>query len=327
MTPGLRALDDGDDRRVRAVAAFLARFEQTPTTQRTMHSALRTIVRLFPERSADEFTFPWELTADPLLYDEVQRRVVASYRPATAAKVMSALRQLLKVMARHDIVDADLLWSTLEGAPVVSSHQQEPTRGLLTDELRSMLAACRRDTNAAIGCRDAALLAVMAATGARRTEIAAIEIRKLELADQWVAFPVKGGGWRRAALHPATVDYLHLWLSYGVTADPLFCRVQKNGLVLADQGITDRTVWKVVSKRRDQAGLDPAITPHSFRRWFVTSLLEAGVDLLTVTRAVGHKHPSTTQRYDRREEQALRNVVLGLDLPTIDEVDALDDEQ
>lgn len=190
-----------------------------------------------------------------------------------------------------------------------------------------MLATCRRDPSAAMGCRDAAMLAVMAATGARRSEIAAIERHKLELADHFVAFPVKGGGWRRAALHPAAIEYLELWLSYGVTGTRLFCQVQKNGLVLADEPISDKAVWKRVTKRRDQAGLDPAITPHSFRRWFVTSLLEAGVDLLTVTRAVGHKHPSTTQRYDRREEQALRKVVLGLDLPSVDEVDALDDEQ
>lgn len=290
-----------------------------------MHSALRTIVRQFPERPADEFTFPWELTADPLLYDEVQRRVVARYRPATAAKVMSALRQLLKVMARHDLVDSDLLWSTLEGAPAVPGHQLEPTRGLLTDELRSMLAACRRDPNAAIGSRDAALLAVMATTGARRSEMAAIEVHKLELADHWIAFPVKGGGWRRAALHPTAVEYLRVWLPYGPTGARLFCPVQKNGLVIADQGITDKAVWKVVAKRRDQAGLDETITPHSFRRWFVTSLLEAGVDLLTVTRAVGHKHPSTTQRYDRREEQALRKVVLDLELPSIEEVDLAND--
>lgn len=326
MTATLRLVGDDDERRGQAVHAFLSRFEQEPNTQRTMHSALRTIVRLFPEHPANEFTFPWELASDPIFFDEVQRRVAARYMSATASKLMSVLRQLLKAMSRRGVIDAELLWSTLDGAPKVNGRESEPTRGLLTDELRSMLAACRRDPNVAVGCRDAAMLALMAATGARRSEVAAIERHKLELADNLVEFPVKGGGWRRAALHPAAIEYLELWLTYGVTGDHLFCHVQKNGLVLAEEGISDKAVWKRVTKRRDQAGMDPRITPHSFRRWFVTSLLEAGVDLLTVTRAVGHRHPSTTQRYDRREERVLRKVVLSLELPTIEEVDAVDDD-
>jgi site-specific recombinase XerD len=320
MTATLRALDDTDARRASAVSAYLDRFEASPTTRRTMWSALRSIVALFPERPADIGTFPWELASDPQFFDEVQHRVVAAYAPATASKLMSALRQLLRVMARHELVDADLLWSTVETSRKVPRVEALPTRGLRTGELRSMLVECRRDANRAIGARDAAVLAVMAATGARRTEIASLERRRLDLDELVVELRVKGGGWRAAALHPAAAEYLQIWMSYGVSGSRAFCAVQKNGLVLPDQAIGDKAIWKIVNKRRDLAGLDQRITPHSFRRWFVSSLLENGVDLLTVTRAVGHKNPTTTRRYDRREEAALRQVVLGLDLPTVEEV-------
>ncbi len=321
MSATLRVLGEEDGHRARAVRAFLDRFESAPETQRTMKSALTSIVALFPERKSGIETFPWELASDPLFYDETQQRIVAAHAPATASKLMSALRQLLKVMSRHGLVDPDLLWSTLEGATRVPASEGEPTRGLNTEELRSMLAACRRDPNRAIGARDAAVLVVLASTGARRTEVATAERRRLDLDELTVGLRVKGGSWRTAALHPASAEYLHLWLSHGVTGRSVFCPVQKNGLVLADRGLGDKAIWKIVVKRRDEVALDPRITPHSFRRWFVSSLLENGVDLLTVTRAVGHKHPGTTQKYDRREEAALRQVVLGLDLPTVDEID------
>jgi integrase/recombinase XerD len=98
-------------------------------------------------------------------------------------------------------------------------------------------------------------------------------------------------------------------------------RVQKYRLVLSDRAISDAAVWRIVAKRRDLAGLDAESIPHSFRGWFVTSLLENGEDLLTVARALGHWSPVTTQRCDGRGGAILREVVSGLDLPTIKDVD------
>ena len=102
-----------------------------------------------------------------------------------------------------------------------------------------MLSACRRDPNTVVGARDAAVLAVMAATGARRTEIASIERQRLDLDELVVELRVKGGGWRTAALHPAAAEYLRIWMSYGVNGNRVFCPVQKDRLVLSDQPIGD----------------------------------------------------------------------------------------
>jgi integrase/recombinase XerD len=220
------------------------------------------------------------------------------------------------------MVDADLLWSTIEGADSVRSQGRPPTRGISTEELRRMLAACRQDTNTVGGARDGAALATLATTGARRAEVAGIELPRLDLDARSVDLHVKGGHWRTAALHPAAIDYLALWLSHHPGGPHLFCPVQKNGVALPHLPIGDKAVWKLVAKRRDQAGLDPRITPHSFRRWFVTTLLDAGVDILTVSRAAGHASPATTQIYDRRGEESLRRAIRLLDLPTVDDLEA-----
>lgn len=75
------------------------------------------------------------------------------------------------------------------------------------------------------------------------------------------------------------------------------------------------TLSYILKRRQRQAGLE-GITPHDLRRGFVTRLLEAGVDLLTVQELVGHANAVTTARYDRRGEGARRRATHVLRLPS-----------
>lgn len=49
---------------------------------------------------------------------------------------------------------------------------------------------------------------------------------------------------------------------------------------------------------RDELGLDRGLDLHSFRRSYVTHLIEAGFDPLFVQKQVGHEHASTTAIYE-----------------------------
>ena len=60
--------------------------------------------------------------------------------------------------------------------------------------------------------------------------------------------------------------------------------------------------------------------PHDLRRWFVTTLLETGVDVFQVARLVGHARVQTTLRYDRRKLERLRATVELLAVPMFDEL-------
>jgi site-specific recombinase XerD len=63
--------------------------------------------------------------------------------------------------------------------------------------------------------------------------------------------------------------------------------------------MTDQAVLMLLRRRATQARV-PAFTPHDLRRTFISDLLDAGADMVTVQRLAGHANVQTTARYDRR---------------------------
>jgi integrase/recombinase XerD len=65
----------------------------------------------------------------------------------------------------------------------------------------------------------------------------------------------------------------------------------------SDVPLAPTTIQKVCKSAAQKAGFHRNITPHTLRHSFATHLLEAGVDLLTISRLLGHKSFSTTMKY------------------------------
>lgn len=106
------------------------------------------------------------------------------------------------------------------------------------------------------------------------------------------------------------------WLALrGTAPGRIFCPVLKSGAIRAGRGLTPEAMAQMLDKRALQAGLDKPITWHDFRRTFAGNLLEAGHDLVTVQRLMGHATPVTTSLYDRRDEASRRRAVRSLHVP------------
>src|SRR3990172_12466850 len=78
--------------------------------------------------------------------------------------------------------------------------------------------------------------------------------------------------------------------------------------------MTDQAVYLALRKRAGQAKVRE-FSPHDLRRTFASETLDAGADIATVQKMMGHADPATTARYDRRGEEAKRKAASLLHFP------------
>lgn len=315
---GLRAVTAIDEQRAEVLALWRNRFS-TATTRRTMWSALisvtRTIHRLPRNAPADPASVEWEVFADLLAFEWLLRLLHDTVAPATATKYRAAVTSLLRYLAACGFADAAALEATLMATrrtARVRRADRPPT--IATNELGALLHACREDPSRTTGLRDAALIAVAAGTGARRAEVISLSLRDIDIATRVVHYPTtKGGGGRTTIVATRAMPDLTAWLDlYDPGPDSCLFPALRKGGVITEDAMSAHQFWKRVRHRSDEAGITRAVSPHDLRRWYVTALLDGGSDIFTVMRTVGHRHPSTTQVYDRRPIERLREVIDSL---------------
>jgi integrase/recombinase XerD len=150
-----------------------------------------------------------------------------------------------------------------------------------------------------MGARDAAIIAVLRGTGLRRSEVAALNVADYE--PQTGAIVVragKGNKDRRVYAPSGTVGALDAWLEVrGRNNGALFGRAVRGGRV-GERRLADEGVAVILRDRAAAAGVAP-FTPHDMRRTYISELLDAGADLATVQKMVGHESVTTTAGYDR----------------------------
>jgi integrase/recombinase XerD len=150
---------------------------------------------------------------------------------------------------------------------------------------------------------------MMAHCGLRRSEVASIDLDCVDLGGGGLVVPdSKRDAHRRLPLRDSVVQSLQVWLEYrGDGPGPLFCGISQQQVLtrarLSGEGVRWILGHIVARTRADY------LSPIDLRRYFCTSRLEAGADLLAVSRLMGHASVETTMRYDMRGRRCLRDAV------------------
>ena len=85
----------------------------------------------------------------------------------------------------------------------------------------------------------------------------------------------------------------------------------------ADRPYAQTSVQKVIKVSARKAGIKKNVTPHTLRHSYATELLEAGVDILTISRLLGHSSIITTMIYLHVRRSHFQRIPRPLDwLPT-----------
>ena len=148
---------------------------------------------------------------------------------------------------------------------------------------------------AAGNLRARTLLMSAYAAGLRVSEVCALRVTDIDSAPDRMCIRVtagKGGKDRYTLLTPSLLEALRLYWRVCKPRTWLF-PAARDATRRLDIGSAQRMYYRA----RDRAGITKVGGIHTLRHGFATHLLEAGVDLATLSRLLGHGHLSTTQRY------------------------------
>jgi integrase/recombinase XerD len=136
--------------------------------------------------------------------------------------------------------------------------------------------------------------------GFRCCEIARMDSALIDRDNRTVEVLRKGMKVEHVPLHPV----IERWAEHYPEPGPWFPSPRRGGTV------SPTSVSRQISEAMDRC--DVRGTAHSLRRWFATTLVGAGVDLITVQELLGHEQLATTQAYVSTNSAAMRDAVLRL---------------
>jgi site-specific recombinase XerD len=279
---------------------------------RTVRDGLNIVAKIITNGQCDAEALPW----GQLRYQHtaaIRAALMEHYAPRSTNKYLSHLRGVLKVAWLLDQMSAE----DYHRAAQVKSIKNDTLpkgRAISEGELRALFAECWNDDTPA-GRRDTALLAVLRGAGLRRSELVSLDLADYDLeTGSLMIRQGKGNKDRMVYATNGSKTALDDWLDIrGSEAGPLFLPVRKGGTI-EQRRMSDQTVADALQRRAEKAGLKE-VTPHDFRRTFISDLLDAGADISTVQKLAGHANVTTTARYDRRGEVTKRKAAELLHVP------------
>ncbi len=296
------------------VAVYLASLAEG--SRRTMRGALDVVARELTGGRQDAFLLDWSLVRFQHT-QAVRAALMERYAPAMANKCLAAMKGVLKAAWRLGQLPTEEYQRAVDVMSVRGSTLPRG-RALAAGELRALLQSCLADPKP-IGVRDTALLALLYNCGLRRAEVVALDVSDYNAESGEIKVRTgKGHKARTIYANANTRRAVDTWLQVrlagaGEANGPLFLPLNKGGRVVMRR-LNNQAVMDILLKRARHAAIKN-VSPHDFRRTFISDMLDAGVDTVTVQKMAGHSSPATTARYDRRGEQAKQRAAEVLHVP------------
>jgi len=172
-------------------------------------------------------------------------------------------------------------------------------KALKIEEVASLISSVSMgDTPSAL--RDGAIVELLYGTGARISEIVALNVQDISKfdGDQVTALRLSGKGGKTRVVPIG--QYAQIALDqYLVRVRPGLLKKQESALFLNSRGsrLSRQSIWSMIAHGAKSAGIAADVSPHSLRHSFATHLLDGGVDIRVVQELLGHSSVTTTQIY------------------------------
>lgn len=244
--------------------------------------------------------------------------------PAPTYSASSITRMVSTVRGLHRFLfdEGELPEHAGRGVRTPKKGQRLP-KAISIEDVQALLEAVSGDDP--VSLRDRALLELLYASGARVSEVTAIDLDDLyggsasEGTDVWgdPEAALREGGLMRVTGKGSKTRIVpygryagEALAAYLVRARPQFAARGSGSpaLFLGPRGarLSRQSAWLVIRAAAEKADLSAAISPHTLRHSFATHLLAGGADVRAVQELLGHSSVTTTQIYTQVTADTLR---------------------
>lgn len=232
------------------------------------------------------------LVEDFLVSLAVDSEQGSALSPTSAARTLAAVRGL------HGFAVAEG-WRTTDPTAQVAPPRTAARlpKAIPLADVEALIAAAAA-SEPPLGLRDAALVEVLYGTGARISEVVALDVDDLPLAESVLMLRGKGDKERLVPMGRHAAAAIDAYLIRGRPA--LSARGKASpALFLNARGarLTRQSGWGVLRRVAQRAQLEVEVSPHTLRHSFATHMLDGGADVRVVQELLGHASVTTTQIY------------------------------
>lgn len=212
--------------------------------------------------------------------DKPQTQDEKRARKSTANRILAVLKAILNKAFRDELVADDSVWRRVKPFEKVD----EPVIRFLTDrEATRLINTCRPDFRQLV---KAALF-----TGARYSELTGLRVSDFDESNARIYIrPAKSGRGRHVFLNSEGLDFLSATCAGEAGGDYMF--VRQDG----EQWGKNHHI-RLLQDACSKAKIEPAITFHDLRHTYASLLAQAGTDLLTISKLLGHADTRITSRH------------------------------
>lgn len=291
-------VDDGDPHgliaHTRAYLEWMLISHHSSTTIETRERELRYVVAFFAERS---ITRPVDVTRQAC---ERYQRYLFHYRKSDGKPLsmtsqkgrLSAMKSFFRWATRRNLV----LFNPASEIEMRRSPIRLPRAVLTIPEVERVLSL--PDLSTSTGLRDRAMLETFYSTGVRRSELAGLELRDVDVDRRTVL--VRQGKGKKDRILPIGERAAAFITKYLDEARP-FLVVDDVREVFVREGLRFKPdqLTQLVARYVERADIGKLGSCHLFRHTMATLMLEGGADIRFIQAMLGHADLTTTEIYTR----------------------------
>jgi integrase/recombinase XerD len=223
--------------------------------------------------------------------------------PRSQARILSGIKAFYKYLLLENEIKSDP--TALIEAPKLGRKLPDT---LSIEEIDTLINTIDRSTPE--GERNKAILEVLYSCGLRVSELINLKISNIYFKDAFIKIIGKGDKERLVPIGQQAIHYIYLYLNQVRIHQPIqpdfedFVFLNRRG-----KSLTRVMIFTIIKRLAEKAGLQKAVSPHTFRHSFATHLIEGGADLRAIQEMLGHESITTTEIYTHLDRTFLKQTI------------------